>query len=780
MSEDVPDGGPARAPAGFGPGSRIAGYIVEEQVGAGGMATVFRALDTRLDRRVALKILPPALAADEAFRLRFLRESRAAAAVDDPHIIPVFEAGEDNGVLFIAMRYVTGGDVRSLLAESDPLPPARVAEIIAQVSSALDAAHERGLVHRDVKPANMLLDSRARSGRPDHVYLSDFGLSKSALSVTGLTGSGQFFGTVDYISPEQIEGNPVDGRADQYALACAAFELLTGTPPFRREEAMAVVFAQLSQPPPAVTSRRPELPPAVDEVFARALAKAPADRWPNCQEFARALRSALGITPSGSGEHGTREGDAPAVRTATQLVRQPGAVPGSAGPGTARMPAGPADAGSGATEALPAGDARVLAGSGRRRPAWRSPVLMGALVVLVVLGGGGAFLAFRKPPAKATPVVAFLPPPGCSTVAASGKTLPATVRTLTLRYGNPHGIQVADDGKYVFVTNPATLSVLITSPDNAAVTQNHYYVASTGEVAMGLALTSDGKYVAVAVGNQINVQGAAAAEQGAGTANAANLVVPGLRQVTNASDVALSPDGRYAFVTLRNSGELAVFNMKKALLHGQTQPGVFVGTVRVGFQPTAMAASPDGQWLYVVSAAKSQPAAPGPAEGVVSVLSMRKLETSPGSALVSQAVAGCGPSGVAASADGKTVWVTAQGSNDLLGFSAARLRTSPEHALTAQVRVGQTPTGVVLADGGRTVIVADANLKGSPGADSLAVVSVPAAPAGKPALLGYIRSGRGPAGFALSASGRYLYVADSRAAQIQIVDLSTLPARSRS
>ena len=154
-----------------------------------------------------------------------------------------------------------------------PLPPGRVAEILSQVASALDAAHGRGLVHRDVKPANMLLDSPGGIGRPDHLYLSDFGLSKAALQSSGLTGTGTFLGTLDYIAPEQIEGKPVDGRADQYALACAAYELITGVPPFQRDDAMAVMYAQISEPPPAVTARRPELPVAVDAVFARALAK---------------------------------------------------------------------------------------------------------------------------------------------------------------------------------------------------------------------------------------------------------------------------------------------------------------------------------------------------------------------------------------------------------------------------------------------------------------------------------------------------------------------------
>jgi Protein kinase domain len=300
--EDV--GGELPADAGsllarFSAGSRVAGYRLEEQIGAGGMAVVFRAVDERLGRQVALKMLAPALAPDEAFRHRFIRESRAAATVDDPHIIPVHEAGESGGVLFIAMRYVPGGDVRSLLYREGPLPPGRAAAIISPVASALDAAHAAGLVHRDVKPANMLLD--VRPGRPDHVYLSDFGLSKGARSSVGLTGSGQFLGTPNYTAPEQIEGKPVDGRTDQYALACAAFEMLAGQAPFQRDDATAVIWAHMSAPPPSLASLRPDLPAAVDEVFAQALAKAPAARYARCADFAEALRKALGLPPYYSG-----------------------------------------------------------------------------------------------------------------------------------------------------------------------------------------------------------------------------------------------------------------------------------------------------------------------------------------------------------------------------------------------------------------------------------------------------------------------------------------------
>src|SRR5450755_770848 len=240
--------------------------------------------------------MAPGLALDDAFRQRFIRESRAAAAVDDPHIIPVFEAGEEGGVLFIAMRFVRGGDVRSLLDREGPLPPRRATEIISQVASALDSAHARGLVHRDVKPANMLLDASTDRDRPDHVYLSDFGLTKTSLAGTGLTSTGQFLGTLDYVAPEQIEGRPVDGRTDQYALACAAFELLTGAPPFRRDQGVALMYAQVSESPPLLSSRRAGLPRRADDILNRALAKAPADRYATCREFTAALRRVFGLS----------------------------------------------------------------------------------------------------------------------------------------------------------------------------------------------------------------------------------------------------------------------------------------------------------------------------------------------------------------------------------------------------------------------------------------------------------------------------------------------------
>ena len=335
MNEESP-GHRADLATGFAAGSLLGGYRLEEQVGAGGMAVVFRARDERLDRLVALKIMTPAMGSDDMFRQRFIRESRAAAAVDDPHIIPVYEAGEVGHVLFIAMRFVQGGDVRSLLRREGPLPPERVASIVSPVASALDAAHAVGLVHRDVKPANILLDRRP--GRPEHVYLSDFGLSKSAEVSLGLTAAGQFLGTPDYTAPEQIEGLPVDGRTDQYALACAVFELLTGQAPFHRTESFAAIWAHLHKPPPSLTERRSELPPAANAVMAKALAKAQVDRYPTCWEFADALRDALGAEPyhlgSSSDPGLSRTGPRGAASSASP-VASPAAAPGpEPGPGT--------------------------------------------------------------------------------------------------------------------------------------------------------------------------------------------------------------------------------------------------------------------------------------------------------------------------------------------------------------------------------------------------------------------------------------------------------------
>jgi serine/threonine-protein kinase len=275
---------------GLAPGSRVGGYRLERLVGVGGMASVYQAREERLGRVVALKVL----AGDAALRARFIREAHAVAAVDHPHIIPVYAAGDADGMQFIAMRFVPGDTLQGVIRVSGALPSRRAASFISQVASALDAAHAAGLVHRDVKPGNVLVD--ARRGGPEHAYLTDFGIARAMMSAGTLTVAGQFLGTPDYAAPEQINGGLVDGRADQYALACVAYEVLSGAVPFRRDSAWSVLYAHLNEPPPQIPGR-PGLPPAVHDVLATAMAKSPRDRYPACGDFADALREALGLDP---------------------------------------------------------------------------------------------------------------------------------------------------------------------------------------------------------------------------------------------------------------------------------------------------------------------------------------------------------------------------------------------------------------------------------------------------------------------------------------------------
>jgi serine/threonine protein kinase len=808
-------------PGGFAPGSRVAGYLLEEQIGQGGMAVVFRAHDERLDRTVALKILAPALAADEAFRQRFIRESRAAAAVDDPHIIPVFEAGESGGVLFIAMRYVRGGDVRSMVGELGPLPPGRVAEIVSQVASALDAAHGRGLVHRDVKPANMLLDSRATIGRPDHIYLSDFGLSKAALQATGLTGTGTFLGTLDYIAPEQIEGKPVDGRADQYALACAAFELVTGRPPFQRDDAMAIMYAQLSEPPPPVTARRPELSFAVDDVFRRALAKAPSDRFASCTEFAEALRDAMGIRPYDSGPGSVPSGPHPGTQVVGGYF---GAGSGSDGPG--QSGSGPGGSGPGGPSGYPGTEAvnsggppTQLAGSGghrdtspdltgphwqggpggpgygapgygggpgyggpgysggpdqgggQRRPWWRSPGAIAALIVLIVLAaGGGGYAALHKSN-HTTVNTKPLALPGCSSAAATAPTLKVpNSKTPIPSNLNPFGVIGSPDGKFVFAVTPTQLEVYGLGPGTTLTHKFTYTIAN--RAATGITLTKDGKDLLVAAQNSILVLSVAEAEEGASSINVGTLTVPGLTGNGQAVEVLVSKQGKYAFLTLKAANQVAVFNLQQALSSSGFDSNAYVGSIKVTDNPVGMALSSQGGKLYVTSYGPdtAQPVA----NGSISILNVIKAETKTSTALIGRVTGLCEPSRMVT--DGNTLWVTARGSNELLGFAIDKLLTTPKKALISKVKVGQTPIGMLLVNGGSRLVIADTDVNKTGGkADNLAVVNVAAALAGKSALLGYIPSGELPRELAVVPGGRVLLVSDNGSAQVQTVDLSKLP-----
>jgi DNA-binding beta-propeller fold protein YncE len=333
-------------------GGVFAGHRIDAVAGRGGMGVVYRATQLDLDRTVALKVIAPGLLTDDAIRRRFLRESRVAASLEHPNVIPIHYAGELDGIAYIVMRYVAGDDLRQLTLRAGGLPAERAATLVRQVGAALDAAHAAGLVHRDVKPANVLVAAG------DHAYLTDFGLTKHAVSVGGETGTGRMVGTLDYAAPEQIRGDPVDARTDVYALGCLLFFVLTGRTPFPAEGHQAKMWAHLTEPPPAVSADRPDVPPALDRVVSRALAKDPDERYRSAGDVGRAALAAA------AGEEATV--------TDERTVATGEAAPTHAAPATVAAPA-----------PLVAAD---------ERPRRRRALAVGALLALVAAGVGLAFV----------------------------------------------------------------------------------------------------------------------------------------------------------------------------------------------------------------------------------------------------------------------------------------------------------------------------------------------------------------------------------------------------
>ncbi len=275
-------------------GHVVAGHRIDALLGEGGMGVVYRATHLRLRRPVALKVLPPPLAADHAYRSRFEREAAIAASLEHPNVVPIYDAGHANGLLYLSMRYVDGQDFGALLRREGPIDVERVCAVLGPVADALDAVHEAGLVHRDVKPANVLIARTVRANGHLQVYLCDFGIAKNPTSGgADLTSAGQYIGTLQYSSPEQIEGRWLDGRSDQYGLACLVYRALTGQVPYPREDTPAVIYAHLASDPPRPSALRPDLPPAVDAVVIRAAAKHPDHRFATCSAFIAALRATL-------------------------------------------------------------------------------------------------------------------------------------------------------------------------------------------------------------------------------------------------------------------------------------------------------------------------------------------------------------------------------------------------------------------------------------------------------------------------------------------------------
>lgn len=307
-------------------GQEVAGYRIDDQLASGGMGVVYRATQLSLGRTVALKVLAPHLSTDPEFVERFRQEAALQARLEHPGIVTVYEAGESDEGLFLAMQLVEGSDLKRLIASGE-LSPERALRLLEQVAAALDAAHEAGLIHRDVKPQNVLVDGG------DRAYLADFGLTKSSGS-RGITRTGTYLGSLDYVSPEQVRGEPVTSASDRYALAAVLYECLTGELPFVRETEAALLFAHVSEPPPRVSERRPDLPGAIDDVLARGLAKDPAGRYPTATQLIRDAQAALelrapardtGASANGAARSGFGETivDPALLRRAPTIAREP-------------------------------------------------------------------------------------------------------------------------------------------------------------------------------------------------------------------------------------------------------------------------------------------------------------------------------------------------------------------------------------------------------------------------------------------------------------------------
>ncbi len=505
-------------------------YRIEARLGAGGMGVVYRATDTRLERPVALKLLAGERAADPAFRERFLREGRLAAALDHPHIVTVYEADEQDGVLFLAMRYVPGPDLGTLLAREGALAPARAVALVAQVADALDAAHAAGLVHRDVKPANILVVPGHDRTSAGDAYLTDFGLTKPADSASGagLTMAGQFVGTPGYVAPEQIEGKvPIDHRADVYALGCVLYNALTGSIPYPRDSTMAVLWAHVWEPPPRPSESRPGLAP-FDPVLERALAKAPGDRYQTAGALAAAARKALGAL-EGSGlaagavvaaGAGAAAGLDPFIAepTADDLVRPVSRPPSQpAIPVPVPVPTSPPVPAAAAADALPPQQLEpqrvsavlatpvlvpppVPAGAtaagtdvsrfARRDP--RAPLVAAGVVVVGLILAAVAFGAFGGKPGS-TPVANTVPPRPTA-IAGSSPTPAASGATPTVRspLGTTYVPEVGKTGGTLRVgstSEPTELNPYLASSDSDVYVSSLLWQSLT-------TVASDGRYVA--------------------------------------------------------------------------------------------------------------------------------------------------------------------------------------------------------------------------------------------------------------------------------------------
>lgn len=408
--------GMTRGGAQLAAGTEFGGFRIERTLGHGGMGIVYLARELRLDRLVALKVIRPELAGEESFRARFRSETLTAASVEHPRVVTIFGAGEREGLLYVSMRYVEGRDLGRLISADGPLAPDQATALITQLADGLDAVHAGGLVHRDVKPANVIVE-RNRADAERAAFLTDFGLAKAMASTAGLTATGEVIGSVDYMAPEQIEGRRVDARTDVYALGCVLFHAVTGKVPFPERESSAKMWAHLNEPPPAAAGR------VLDPVIRRAMAKDPSRRFPSAGDLGRAAVAATRGEAVTEPEHVVASGDAAPLPETVRLSRDPALPP---------------------TDPLP-----------RRRKRRRWVWALAVLAVIAALGVGAVIAVPKLSDSGKTPV-----PTGIAVPSLAGQPLDVAEQRL-----DALGLRSTEEGGGIFgILVPSDWNVCQTSP----------------------------------------------------------------------------------------------------------------------------------------------------------------------------------------------------------------------------------------------------------------------------------------------------------------------------
>jgi YVTN family beta-propeller protein len=696
---------------------QVGRYRLDSLLGSGGTGEVYQAYDTDRDRHVALKLLPEALSADPEYLKRFQRETQVAARLREPHVIPIHGFGETGSQLFIDMRLVNGTDIGTLVRVNDRITPHRAVYLIAQVAAALDAAHAGGLVHRDIKPSNILVTSG------DFVYVVDFGIARPVGDPqTALATAGTTTGTLHYTAPERFTGHEVDGRADVYSLACVLHECLTGAPPFTGSDRSALMYAQLDSTPPPASSLAEGVPPAMDAVIARGMAKDPKDRFATAGELAAAARQALlnGAAPPPP-PMTERPATAPAETPAPELAETPATVPApdmardmSPGPGDGYPPPGDA----------PGGPRRA----GRRRLGVLLLVLAAlvAIPIVIVLAASSR----PKPGAPGTPNKgATAGVTAEATTNVSGDTLPAVTGKILVGQ-TPSYIQVAPNGRFAYVTRPGAgvITVLNTATDR---------VAGTIEIPQGppqsVSFSPDSRTAYVSVYSPRNA-----------AVHLIAFIDTATRKVTSTVPVdnftpdpsTTSPDGRYLYVPNHNTAMRGPRENVVDVI--DTASRKLIAHIAVPANPHWVAYGKNGR-IYTTDHMSAR----------VTVINAAT------NSVITNIEVGETPHSEALSPDGSRLAVTSFDGNAVFLISTAT------DQMTATIPVGRNPMDIAYSPDGVYLYTVDN--------EDNAVTVIDTA---DNHIVGTVKTGKAPTSIALLPNGAQAYVTDENDGTVEILNLS--------